>query len=77
MFIDTVSSLSFKFYTTIADQSLVIPKYEEFIKAYQDPKEVDKLMKIEQTLNEVNQIVHKSLDDVIESPSPQLASQTR
>lgn len=41
-----------------------IPKFDEFMKNYQDPKEVDKLMKIEATLNEVNQIVHKSLDDV-------------
>ena len=31
---------------------------------YQDPKEVDKLMKIESTLTEVTLIVHKSLDDV-------------
>jgi synaptobrevin family protein YKT6 len=54
MYIDTITS----------DVSLTIPKFSEFIKTYQDPREVDKLLKIENTLNEVNQIVHKSLDDV-------------
>ncbi|KAM3135071.1 hypothetical protein pb186bvf_012895 [Paramecium bursaria] len=48
-----------------ADTQLNIPKLEEFIKQYQDPKEVDKLMKIEQTLNEIQQVVHKSLDDLL------------
>lgn len=54
MYLDTLTS----------DVTLSVPKFDEFIKTYQDPKEVDKLLKIENTLNEVNQIVHKSLDDV-------------
>lgn len=48
MFLDTI----------VADQNINIPKFEEFIKLYQDPKEVDKLLKIENTLNEVTMIVH-------------------
>ncbi|CAD8116881.1 unnamed protein product [Paramecium sonneborni] len=55
MFLDTI----------IADQNINIPKFEEFIKVYQDPKEVDKLLKIENTLNEVTMIVHQSLDDLL------------
>jgi synaptobrevin family protein YKT6 len=53
MFIDTITSTNLPI-NSLADQSINIPKFEEFIKAYQDPKEVDKLMKIEATLNEVN-----------------------
>ena len=44
MYIDTIAS----------DVSLTIPKFSEFIKTYSDPREVDKLLKIESTLNEVN-----------------------
>lgn len=35
------------------------------IKNYQDPKEADKLAKLESTLNEVTEICHKTLNDVI------------
>lgn len=47
-----------------ADQSLPFPKLAEFIKKYQDPKEVDKLEKLKESLKEVEGIVHKNLDDV-------------
>lgn len=38
---------------------------DEFIVKYQDPKEADKLMKLEHTLKEVTDIVHKNMEDVI------------
>jgi synaptobrevin family protein YKT6 len=47
-----------------ADQNVSFPKLEEFIKKYQDPKEVDKLEKLKESLKEVEGIVHKNLDDV-------------
>ena len=37
---------------------------DEFIVKYQDPKEADKLMKLEHTLKEVTDIVHKNMEDV-------------
>ena len=48
-----------------ADQSLPFPKLAEFIKKYQDPKEVDKLEKLKESLKEVEGIVHKNLDDIM------------
>jgi synaptobrevin family protein YKT6 len=47
-----------------ADQNLAFPKLNEYIKNYQDPKEVDKLEKLKESLKEVEGIVHKNLDDV-------------
>jgi len=35
------------------------------IKKYQDPKEADKLLKLQSELQEVNKIMTKNLDDVM------------
>ena len=39
-------------------------EFDVLIKNYQDPKEADKLLKLETTLKEVTEIVHKNLEDV-------------
>ena len=49
---------------TLDDMSVAFPKLDEFIKKYQDPKEVDKIVKLKENLKEVENIVHKNLDDV-------------
>ena len=46
------------------DSNLSLKKLDEYIKSYQDPKEADKLLKLEFTLKEVTNIVHKNLEDV-------------
>lgn len=38
---------------------------DEFIKKFQDPKEVDKLEKLKDELKQVEDICHKNLDDLL------------
>ena len=57
--------ISLSFLTFLEDTSLPFKKLDEFIVKYQDPKEADKLMKLEHTLKEVTDIVHKNMEDVI------------
>ena len=52
----------FKFFEE--DSNIQLKKLDELIKNYQDPKEADKLLKLEFTLKEVTNIVHKNLEDV-------------
>lgn len=42
-----------------------MPALEAMIKKYQDPKEADKLLKLQSELQEVNKIMTKNLDDVL------------
>ena len=53
----------------IADASWSVPAHETMIKKYQDPKEADKLLKLQSELLEVNKIMTKNLDDVTMFPS--------
>ena len=48
----------------LGDQILDSSEFDVLIKNYQDPKEADKLLKLETTLKEVTEIVHKNLEDV-------------
>jgi synaptobrevin family protein YKT6 len=47
------------------DQNLPFEGLPELLKKWQDPHEADKLMKIEQELFEVKEIVHKNLTDLL------------
>lgn len=47
-----------------ADTTLHVPKLDDMIKKYQDPKEADKLMKLESELQETTSILHKTMDEV-------------
>lgn len=49
---------------SIEDTEIKYPKLDEYIKKYQDPKECDKLMKIEDELNNVQQTLHKTMGEV-------------
>ena len=49
----------------IGDVNWPCPALETMIKKYQDPKEADKLLKLQSELQEVNKIMTKNLDDVL------------
>ncbi len=40
---------------------------DDMIKIYQDPKQADKLLKLESTLSEVTEICHKNMEEVIKN----------
>lgn len=46
------------------DVNWSIPNLQAMIKKYQDPKQADKLLKLQSDLQEINQIMTKNLDDV-------------
>jgi len=48
-----------------ADANWPLPALETMIKKYQDPKEADKLLKLQSELKEVNTIMTKNLDDIL------------
>lgn len=47
-------------------ESVVFPKAEEYLQKYQDPSEADKVTKIQKDLDETTQILHKTIDSVLE-----------
>jgi synaptobrevin family protein YKT6 len=52
--------------TVSTPETLVFPKIEEYLKKYQDPAEADKVTKIQRDLDETTQILHKTIDSVLE-----------
>ena len=48
-----------------ADTSLKYEKLDEFLKIWQDPSEADKIYKIKNELNDVKDIMHKNMEDLI------------
>jgi synaptobrevin family protein YKT6 len=51
--------------SNIENEDVKWGKLDEFIKKYQDPKEVDKLEKLKDELKEVEDICHKNLNDLL------------
>lgn len=47
-------------------ESIVWPKLEEYLAKYQNPAEADKVTKIQKDLDETTQILHKTIDSVLE-----------
>lgn len=47
-----------------ADTEINFPQLEAMIKKYQDPKEADKLLKLENELGQVQQMLTKTMSDV-------------
>ena len=47
------------------ENSVKYGNLEAFLKKWQDPTEADKLLKIEKELNEVKDIIHKNLADLL------------
>lgn len=48
------------------DQEMKFPEMDAMIKKYQDPKEADKLIKIEQDLGEIQTALHKTMNDLMD-----------
>jgi synaptobrevin homolog YKT6 len=46
--------------------SLPFPKAQEYLQKYQNPAEADKITKIQKDLDETTQILHKTIDMVLE-----------
>lgn len=52
--------------TVDVPESVVFPKADEYLQKYQDPSEADKVTKIQKDLDETTQILHKTIDSVLE-----------
>ena len=48
------------------DQDMKFPELDAMIQKYQDPKEADKLIKIEQDLGEIQHALHKTMNDLMD-----------
>ena len=48
------------------DQDLKFPEADAMITRFQDPKEADKLIKIEQDLGEIQHALHKTMNDLMD-----------
>lgn len=48
-----------------ADTNLKYERIEEFLKNWQNPKEADKIYKIKTDLDEVKDIMHKNMEDLL------------
>lgn len=49
-----------------AAESVAFPPIEEYLQKYQDPAAADKVTKIQKDLDETTQILHKTIDSVLE-----------
>jgi len=47
-------------------ESMTFPGLEEYLQKYQDPSAADKITKIQNDLDETTQILHKTIDSVLE-----------
>jgi synaptobrevin family protein YKT6 len=52
--------------TTPETTSAPFPKIDDYIQKYQDPAAADKVTKIQKDLDETTQILHKTIDSVLE-----------
>jgi synaptobrevin homolog YKT6 len=52
--------------TVTAPETMAFPKAEEYLAKYQNPAEADKVTKIQKDLDETTQILHKTIDSVLE-----------
>lgn len=62
MFRKSVNSMTYA--ATQKDLEISFPPIEAMIKKYQDPKEADKLLKLESELGQVQQMLTKTMTDV-------------
>jgi len=52
--------------TATVPESISFPPMEEYLEKYQDPASADKVTKIQKDLDETTQILHKTIDSVLE-----------
>lgn len=52
--------------TVTTPESVTFPPADEYLQKYQNPAEADKITKIQKDLDETTQILHKTIDSVLE-----------
>lgn len=52
--------------TVTTPESIAFPTAVEYLEKYQDPAQADKITKIQKDLDETTQILHKTIDSVLE-----------
>lgn len=52
--------------TVSTPESMTFPEATEYLEKYQDPASADKVTKIQKDLDETTQILHKTIDSVLE-----------
>lgn len=52
--------------TVTTPESVAFPTADEYLQKYQNPAEADKITKIQKDLDETTQILHKTIDSVLE-----------
>ncbi len=52
--------------TVTTPESVSFPPADEYLQKYQNPAEADKITKIQKDLDETTQILHKTIDSVLE-----------
>lgn len=63
---DFTSAVGDKWKACIEHESLTFPLLNDYIQKYQDPSAADKITKIQNDLDETTQILHKTIDSVLE-----------
>ena len=49
---------------TNKDETLQFPQIESLLKEYANPNKADKMMAVQQNLDEIKEIMHKNIEDV-------------
>jgi synaptobrevin family protein YKT6 len=63
---DYSATLGDNWKTCTVPESIVFPKMEEYLQKFQDPAAADKVTKIQKDLDETTEILHKTIDSVLE-----------
>ena len=63
---DFTATLGDTWKTCTVPESIAFPKIDEYLQKYQDPSSADKITKIQKDLDETTQILHKTIDSVLE-----------
>jgi len=63
---DFTSSVGDSWKYATQPESVAFPKLEMYLQKYQDPAAADKVSKIQKDLDETTQILHKTIDSVLE-----------
>lgn len=63
---DYVAQFGDAWKTVTQPESIPFPKADEYLQKYQDPSAADKVSKIQKDLDETTEILHKTIDSVLE-----------
>ncbi len=63
---DFTSAVGDAWKTCTTPESMAFPALDDYLQKYQDPSAADKITKIQNDLDETTQILHKTIDSVLE-----------